>query len=146
MRLTRQPPSTPEKAREMEEKVRAAELTISLVLRIGVTVSVAIFLVGLVVIFVHHPSFATFSGSLSYHTLTDSGAQFPHSVAAVVSSLRAGEGRGIIVLGAVVLILTPILRVVVAMVSFAIEKDPAMTLVTLYVLLVLVASFFLAGI
>ena len=49
-------------------------------------------------------------------------------------------------LGVLILILTPILRVAVGVLSFLYEKDPPMALVTLYVLVVLVGSFFLAGV
>ncbi len=145
MRLTRQPPATPEAAREMEEKIRLTEITISLVLRIGVSVSVLVFIAGIVVMFVHHPSYASFSGSISYHGLTSGTTQFPHSFSALATSLSKGQGRGIIVLGTMLLILTPILRVAVAIVSFSIEKDPAMTLVTIFVMAVLILSFLLAG-
>jgi uncharacterized membrane protein len=50
-----------------------------------------------------------------------------------------------VVLGVLLLILTPILRVAVGVLSFMYEKDAPMTVVTLYVLAVLIASFFLAG-
>lgn len=142
MRLTRRPPATPEEAKVMDEKIRMTEVTISVVLRVGVTISAAIFIVGLVVMFLHHPSY---SGVTSYHTLTSQSTSFPHSFSALVTSLAHGQGRGIILLGTMLLILTPVLRVAVAIVSFSIEKDPAMTLVTVFVLLVLVLSFVLSG-
>lgn len=142
MKLTRRPPATPEEAELMDEKIRMTEVTISLVLRIGVTVSAVIFIVGLVVMFLHHPSY---SGGVSYHSLTSQTSIFPHSFSALMTSLTHGQGRGIILLGTMLLILTPVLRVAVAIVSFSIEKDPAMTLVTIFVLLVLVLSFVLSG-
>ncbi|MHB8191087.1 MAG: DUF1634 domain-containing protein [Ferrimicrobium sp.] len=121
------------------------EVAISVVLRVGVTLSVLVFIIGLVITFNHHPSFASFSGPLSFHSLTSPTSQFPHSFSALGKALAKGQGGGVIVLGTMLLILTPILRVVVAVVSFSIEKDPAMTIVTLYVLAVLILSFFLAG-
>lgn len=142
MKLTRRPPASPEEARLMDEKIRMTEVTISLVLRIGVTVSAVIFIIGLVVMFVHHPSY---SAGASYHLLTSRSASFPHSFSALMTSLAHGRGDGIILLGTMLLILTPVLRVAVAIVSFTIEKDPAMTLVTIFVLLVLVLSFVLSG-
>ncbi|CAG4920813.1 MULTISPECIES: DUF1634 domain-containing protein [Acidithrix] len=145
MRLTRRPPETEEQAKVMNEKIRMTEITISLVLRIGVALSVAIFIVGLVVMFAHHPAYAKLSGSLSFHSLTSPSSQFPHSFSGLWNSLAKGQGRGIIVLGTMVLIITPVLRVAVAIVSFSIEKDPAMTIVTIYVFAVLILSFFLAG-
>jgi uncharacterized membrane protein len=145
VRLTRQRPATAEEAALLDEKIRMTEVTISLVLRIGVTLSALIFILGLVITFIHHPSFASFSGSVSFHSLTSVNSSFPHSFSALESSVAAGRGSGIIVLGTMLLILTPILRVAVAVVSFSLEKDPAMTLVTIFVLLVLILSFILSG-
>jgi len=59
--------------------------------------------------------------------------------------IEAGRGQGVVVLGVLLLILTPILRVAVGVLSFIYEKDPPMVIVTLYVLFVLILSFVLAG-
>lgn len=130
----------------MEEKVRKVELVISLVLRIGVIVSVAVVAVGLGLMFAHHAAYAPIQGHFSYKHLTSKSTQFPHSFASLGHSISQGEGRGIVVLGVLLLILTPILRVAVGVLSFVYEKDPPMTIVTLYVLVVLIGSFFLAGV
>jgi uncharacterized membrane protein len=143
-RGARRPLTGAEKA-AMEEKVRKVEVAISLVLRIGVSLSVVVVGVGLGLMFAHNPRYATFGGSVSYHSLTSSHSVFPHSFGALASSLGHGQGRGVVVLGVLLLILTPILRVAVGVVSFVYEKDLPMTVVTLYVLLVLVLSFVLAG-
>ena len=129
----------------MDEKVRKVELVISMVLRVGVIVSALIILVGLGLMFAHHSSYLSIRGGVSYKTLTSSGTQFPHSFAAVISSLSHWGGRGVVVLGVMVLILTPVLRVAVGVLSFLYERDIPMATVTFYVLLVLIASFFLAG-
>jgi uncharacterized membrane protein len=140
---------TPEEMARMEEKIRQIEIAISLVLRIGVSVSVIVLGIGLGIMFSHHSAYAAFSGSFSYHALTSVAAHhktvFPHSFGALGHSIALGQGRGIVVLGVLILILTPILRVAVGVISFMYEKDPPMTIVTLYVLGVLIASFFLAG-
>ena len=130
----------------MEEKVRKVELAISLVLRIGVVVSVAVIAAGLGLMFAHHGAYLPIRGHFSYKELTSKSTPFPHSFASLGHSIAQGEGRGIVVLGVLILILTPILRVAVGVVSFLYEKDPPMALVTLYVLVVLVGSFFLAGV
>ena len=129
----------------MDEKIRMTEVTISLVLRIGVGISVLIFITGLILMFVHHSQYASISGSFSFHSLTFRTSPFPHSFSGLWTSISKGQGRGIIVLGTMILILTPVIRVAVAIVSFSIEKDPAMTIVTIYVLLLLILSFVLAG-
>lgn len=137
---------TPEQAQRMEEKVRKVEVAISLVLRIGVVVSVAVIAAGLGLMFAHHGAYLPVTGHFSYRQLTSPAAAFPHSFAALGRAIGAGEGRGIIVLGVLILILTPVLRVAVGVLAFIYEKDPPMTIVTLYVLIVLVGSFFLAGV
>ena len=136
---------SPTEAAVMEEKVRKVELAISLVLRIGVVVSVAVIAAGLGLMFAHHAAYLPIRGNFSYRALTAKSTPFPHSFATLGHAIAHGEGRGIVVLGVLILILTPILRVAVGVLSFIYEKDPPMALVTLYVLVVLVASFFLAG-
>ena len=130
----------------MEEKVRKVELAISLVLRIGVVVSVAVIAVGLGLMFAHHGAYLPIRGHFSYKELTSKSTPFPHSFASLGHSIAQGDGCGIVVLGVLILILTPILRVAVGVVSFLYEKDPPMAFVTLYVLAVLIGSFFLAGV
>ena len=136
---------SPEEAALMEEKVRKVELAISLVLRIGVVVSVAVISVGLGLMFAHHAAYLPITGQLSYSHLTSRSTPFPHTFSALGHAISKGEGRGVVVLGVLILILTPVLRVAVGVLSFIYEKDPPMTIVTLYVLAVLVGSFFLAG-
>ena len=142
----RRRPLTPEEVAVMEEKVRKVELAISLVLRVGVLLSVAVIAVGLAVMFAHHSDYVSIRGHLSYRALTSKATAFPHSFGALGHSIAHGDGRGIVVLGVLILILTPVLRVAVGVLSFIYEKDPPMTVVTLYVLVVLVGSFFLAGV
>jgi uncharacterized membrane protein len=135
---------TPEEKEEMEEKVRKIEIAISYVLRIGVTVSVAILAVGLGLMFAHHGVYASITGSFSYHALTGPHSPFPHNFGPVFRGVARGEGRAVVVLGVLVLILTPILRVATGVISFIYEKDPPMTIVTSFVLFVLILSFVLA--
>lgn len=127
-----------------EEKVRQSEIAISLVLRIGVSVAVALVMAGLGLTFARHPGYAHLSGS-SYHPLTMLSSKFPHTIGQLGHALAIGDGRGLIGLGLVVLIATPVLRVAVAVLTFAYEKDPPMTIVTLFVLAVLLSSFFIGG-
>ncbi len=124
-------------------KVRQTEIAISYVLRIGVVLSVLLVSAGLGLIFANHGSYLHFSSNTSYKSLTSAGYNFPHTISQLFSDLAHGDGRGVIGLGLIVLILTPVLRVAVGVLSFIYEKDPPMTLVTLFVLLVLILSFFL---
>ncbi len=136
---------TPAEAARTAQKVRRVELAISLVLRVGVVTSVLVIAVGLGLMFAHHGSYLALRGPLSYRALTSTSTSFPHSFSALGHALAHDEGRGVVVLGVLILILTPVLRVAVGVVSFAYEKDAPMALVTLFVLAVLVGSFFLAG-
>ncbi len=133
-------------ALSMDHKARRVELAISLVLRTGVVVSVVVIAVGLGLMFAHHSAYLPLRGDFSYRQLTSQATPFPHSLAALGRSIAAGQGRGVVVLGVFILILTPVLRVAVGVLSFVYEKDIAMALVTLYVLAVLVGSLWLAGV
>jgi len=137
---------SPEEAMRMAEKVRKVELAISLVLRIGVVMSVLVIATGLALMFAHHSAYVPLRGSFSYKELTSKATPFPHSFASLGHAISQGKGQGIVVLGVLILILTPVLRVAVSVLAFVYEKDPPMAIVTLYVLAVLVGSFFLAGV
>lgn len=134
-----------ERVARAEAKVRQVELVISWVLRVGVVVSTLVIAAGLGLMFAHHGQYTTLSGSFSYHALTGQAASFPHTIPQMARSLRHLGGRGMVVAGLMLLILTPVLRVAVSVLAFVYERDPAMTAVTLFVLATLVASFFLAG-
>lgn len=125
-----------------EEQVRRAELAISLVLRIGVTLAAGLALAGIVLVMVHNPSYAH---GISYHEVIGPNYHFPHTIGQLGRALAAGDGRGYIGLGLVVLIATPVLRVAVAVGVFVLQKDRRMTVVTLVVLVLLVGSFFIGG-
>ena len=126
-----------------EKKLRNVETAISYVLRVGVIASVVTVIVGLVLTFLHHPGYASFTGKVSYHSVTGNKTLFPHTITQLGAALSHVTGEGVIVLGLIILLATPVLRVAVGVLSFVYEKDPPMTLVTLFVLAVLVASFFL---
>ena len=137
---------SPAEVAAMEEKIRKIEFAISLVLRVGVILSVSVIAIGLAVMFYHHGDYTSITGHVSYRSLTSRTTPFPHTLGQLRTSLAHGDGRGVVVLGVFLLILTPILRVAVGVVSFLYEKDVPMALVTLFVLVVLIGSFFLAGV
>ena len=137
---------SPAEAALMDEKVRKVELVISMVLRVGVVVSGLIILAGLGLMFAHHAAYMALRSGVSYKVLTSGATQFPHSLTALGNSLALGDGRGVVVLGVMVLILTPVLRVAVGVLSFLYERDIPMAGVTFFVFFVLIASFFLAGV
>ncbi len=126
-----------------EQKLRQVETAISYVLRIGVVASVITVLIGMVMVFKQHPGYASITGKVSYHVVSGPTTSFPHTLGQLGTALSQGTGDGVIVLGLIILLATPVLRVAVGVLSFIYEKDPPMTIVTLFVLAVLIASFFL---
>jgi uncharacterized membrane protein len=118
-------------APDKDRRLRQAELAISHVLRGGVIVSAAIILLGVVVFYLQ----MAFTG---HATLA-----YPHSVLDVALGIGRGEPLAIVTLGLLVLLLTPILRVAISIIIFALEHDWLYTIITLVVLLILLVSLFL---
>ncbi len=117
------------------------DLLISGLLRGGVLTSLALVAVGLGLMFFHHPTYLR--SAEEFRRLTSPGAAFPSSLAEVTAGLRAARGQAVIAVGLLVLILTPILRVTLSVVLFALERDHAYVVITLAVLTILIGSFFL---
>jgi len=124
-----------------EERVRRVELTISNLLRAGVLASLLVVVLGTTVTFAHHPEYVRSHRDLS--RLTGPAADFPHSLPAVVRGIRHHQGRSLVVAGLLLLIATPVLRVAVSIVAFAVQRDRVFVVVTSIVLAVLVTSFVL---
>jgi uncharacterized membrane protein len=117
------------------------ELLIGRLLLIGVVASMAIVLVGLILTFVQQPEFLR--SKLDVQQYAGPGAVFPHTLGQVVRGVAAGSGQAIAVLGLGLLVATPILRVVISMTGFALQRDYVYTAITAVVLIVLLISFFL---
>ena len=114
-----------------------AEQVIGELLRVGVILSAAVVLLGGAVYLFRHgttpPGYSVFHGEPSNF----------RNVPGILHEVRAGRGRGIIQLGLLLLIATPVARVVFSVVAFALERDRPYVAVTLIVLAVLIFS--LAG-
>ncbi|MHB1504883.1 MAG: DUF1634 domain-containing protein [Acidimicrobiales bacterium] len=135
-----QDPATLASARD-DERVRRVELIISLVLRIGVVLSLVIVAIGLGITFAHNAGY-TSSGRLLHH-LISSRASFPHTLGSVASGVGHMNGNAIVVFGLILLILTPVMRVAVSIFTFIYQHDPRFVVITSTVLAVLITSFFL---
>src|SRR6185437_10574554 len=120
-----------------------------MLLRVGVVIAAVLVAIGGVMALRHPestvPSFRVFHApghAVSGEAATAAAA--PHaaiySIAAVFHHLRDGSGAGIIALGLLVLIATPIARVIFAIVGFARERDILYTVVSFAVLAILVFS------
>jgi uncharacterized membrane protein len=127
----------------MERASRLVELIISRVLRGGVVASLAVILVGVVASFVRHPAYVSSRDELTRVTSRDSG--FPHTPSQVWTALLEGRGQAIVVIGLMLLLLTPILRVAISIIAFAVEKDLTFVVITSAVLLFLLLSFAVGG-
>jgi len=113
------------------------EALIGTLLRTGVTVSVILIVGGTIVSFVHHPDYATSTTALS--RLTRPGMA-PRNMGDVLAGLAALRGQAWVMLGILVLMGTPILRVAISFLAFARVRDRPFTLLTAAVLALLLLS------
>ncbi len=74
-----------------------------------------------------------------YENFDPQGASL-HSMVEVGRSASQGDGRAIIDIGLLLLIATPVMRVLFSMVAFALEKDRLYVVLTLIVLVILLLS------
>jgi len=116
---------------------RNLETLIGALLRTGVTISVTLIVAGTVVSFVHHPDYATSPAALA--RLTRPGLA-PRNVGEVLAGLTSARGQAWVMLGVLVLMATPILRVAISLLAFARAKDRPFTLLTAAVLALLLLS------
>jgi uncharacterized membrane protein len=118
---------------------KVIETAISTILRAGVAISITIIAIGLVITFVHHRDY--FSSRPALGTLIDARANYTASVSAVIQGAREGRGQSIVMIGILVLIATPVVRVATSIALFAAEHDGVYVAITSVVLLLLILSF-----
>lgn len=104
-------------------------------LRLGVvTASIIVFTGGLVYLYRHGhetiPHYQTFAGESAGYT----------TIAEIFKGIALFKGRGIIQLGVIVLIATPILRIFFSLIGFVLEKDKLYIIITSIVFLVIMIS------
>jgi uncharacterized membrane protein len=109
---------------------RRSELIISSVLRGGVILSGAIIGIGVADFYLRGPSHLTYSGGLTY----------PSSLPAIWVGLTHADPVAIIALGLIVLLATPVVRVAVSVIAFALSRDRLYVVITLVVLCILIVS------
>ena len=128
----------------IDERIeRQAEIIISWLLRIGVATSATLVVVGMVLVFRHHPSYRSSPTDLT--ALTNASIEYPHTVRSVITAAVAGRGQGIAMLGLLLLIATPVLRVAVSILLFLHERDFRFVTITMTVLALLLLSFVLGA-
>jgi uncharacterized membrane protein len=120
------------------------EIIISDLLRWGVFGSLVLLAGGTILCFVHSGDYGIAGGNADdLHRLITEGSTFPRTLGWWLHGLAQGEGQAVIVTGLLLLIATPVIRVMISIVAFAIEKDRAYVVITSVVFLLLMISFFL---
>jgi uncharacterized membrane protein len=115
------------------------ETTVGNLLRTGVAISALVVLIGAVVYLIHHGS-----SPASYHVYRGEPIDLK-TLSGILHDVRMMQGRGIIQLGLLLLIATPVARVAFAIWGFAAEHDRQYTIFTMIVLIILLYSLLGAG-
>jgi uncharacterized membrane protein len=130
------PVRQPDPFRPQPWRDRRLEIILGNLLRTGVLISAAVVLSGACVYLFHHAheraDYSVFRGEPSEY----------RTIPGVIHSV----GKGLIQLGLLLLIATPIARVVFSILGFAIERDRLYVIFTVIVLAVLLYSFLGTGI
>lgn len=108
------------------------EMTISVVLRVGVTLAAAIVISGGILYLLHN------GHSIPKDHIFHGEPADLRQVPGVIKDALALQGQGIIQLGIMLLILTPVARVAFSAFAFWQQRDRLYTIVTLTVLVILV--------
>jgi uncharacterized membrane protein len=108
-------------------------------LRSGVLLAASVTLVGGVFFLLQHGM-----SRADYHLFASEPAGL-RSLAAIISGALHFDSRAVVQLGVVLLIATPIARVMLTLVAFVLQKDRLYTIITTIVLTVLMYSLFFSG-
>ncbi len=136
-------PSPPVAAEALESGVASPELLISHLLRSGVMLSLTLVTFGMSLTFVHHPDYFSSTQALQRLTAPERG---PHDLTDVLADVMNARGQAFVMVGLLVLMATPVLRVVLSLLVFSRQKDRAFVTVTSVVLGLLLLSFLLGGV
>jgi uncharacterized membrane protein len=114
---------------------RRMEMIIGILLRLGVMVAGAVVFFGAIIYLIRNgaaplPDYKSFHGE---------SAQLS-TIEGILTGVGQFRGRAIIQLGVLLLIATPVARVVFSAVAFALEKDKLYVCITLFVLAILLFS------
>lgn len=126
------PPATPP-----PHHVTRVQRAVGNLLRAGVLLAASVVLVGAALYLAHQ------GGAVADYRVFRGEPASLRSIAAILRSPLAQSGRGVIQLGLLILVATPVARVAFTAVAFAVERDRTYVLVALLVLSLLLKS--LAG-
>ena len=107
-------------------------------LRYGVWISLSIAFLGGIVYLSNHGT-----ETVNYAQFLENDRSIFQVVASVLEGVKIGQGESLIFLGIVMLFLTPVLRVVLSLFSFLLEKDYLYVVITLIVVAIIGMSIFL---
>lgn len=111
------------------------------VLRIGVIISAMFILIGLIELFLEGGGQGySLSEISSVHSIVNSSSVYIFSIP---TDVARGDGLATIYLGLIALIATPVIRVGISVINFALEKDLLYTIITIIVLTNLLIAIFI---
>lgn len=116
------------------------DYVIGLALRIGVIISIALVLIGVVLLVIEGKGLGYSDYQIMSVRSHVNTTLLPPLVA--LTGLRHADGLSFIILGLMVLIATPVLRVALGIASFAMEKDWVYVLITVIVFINLMLAIF----
>lgn len=122
------PPVTPTQPEQTGIDMNAV---IGWILQLGVIISSAVIAIGVILALVQD------------QVASKNALVFPHSLPDVWSGVLALQPASIIVLGLLLLLITPVVRVAASIVAFGLEGDRRYVFLTALVLLILICSFLL---
>ena len=117
------------------------EVRISMLLRGGTLLSLALVVMGMALTFLHHPDYFWSAEALARVTHPSA----PHRLADVVVGLAETRGRAVTMTGLLLLILLPVLRLAIAWAGFRTEGDRTFTRLSLLVLALVGLAFALGA-
>ncbi len=133
----------PASAEQAREEAVGPELLISRLLRLGVVLSLSLVTVGMSLTFFHHPDYFLSVQALQRLTAPERG---PHDLTSVLADAMNARGQAFVMVGLLVLMATPVLRVALSLLLFTRQRDRIFTGVTAGVLALLVLSFVLGAV
>ena len=114
----------------LKDEMLQVEIIIGKIMHVGVLLAAGVMVIGLIMFFIN--------GGGGY-----ANNAFPTTLSSIYQGLLLGKAYALMMTGIFLLILTPVLRVVVSIYAFFVEKDYLYTVITIFVLIILIVSFFI---
>jgi len=115
------------------------ETIIGRILRVGVIAAATVVLIGGILYLFQPPS------SLPNYHVFNPAAPYARSLSGIIENAMVFRSYGIIQVGLLLLIATPVIRVMFSVIAFAVQRDVTYVVVALIVLIVLLYSFIFNG-